>query len=248
MAILFKGRNELQERVTAGKKFRSKLITVGIYTTIAFIISLVSVAIFFNAVTLIIMGFVASCGIFVMFFISFTYKRTDIMGLAGEKRALELLSELEDSYRLFYSCNIAATGDTRPAQIDVIVCGPTGLYIIEIKNRNQHITGCYTDRQWVQHKIGIQGGRYQSEFYSPIKQIKTHIYKLSNFLKAENARVYISPIVYFSNPEATLDVDGGGVSVFEYNNRYAMLDYIGSGHKLDKTQQDKICDSLMKLL
>ena len=250
MAKLINGKNELQENVNAQNAREKKALKKGKPMLFILMLAIIVALVFKNTPAYILFGSVAIVSMvwFCCYMVISLRGTSDLCGLSGERRALELLSELDDNYTLFYSVNIPPTAEARAAQLDIVVVGPTGLFIVEVKNMNSHIVGRYDEREWTQHKVGCQGGKYERDFYSPVKQIKTHIYKLSEFLKSENAGCYINPLVYFSNNETTLDVDGGDVPVYGYENRHDMLNHVRSGKVLKTGQQKKIENALMKLL
>ena len=144
-------------------------------------------------------------------------------GLIGENETADIISKLPNEYVAFQ--NLVIKFEDRISEMDLVVLGPTGIFIIETKNRNGIITGSFDSREWTQHKIG-RGG--------------THIYRLAHYLKENGARVHINGVVYFSNPEATLNLVGeaADIPVFVAANggKTALLNHIlsGSGNLTDE--------------
>lgn len=134
------------------------------------------------------------------------YNRAKILalGIKGENRTADIIADLPEGYYGFQNLNITYQG--KKSEIDLVVVGPTGIFVIETKNRNGHITGRYENKEWTQHKIGRGGTPYSSNFYNPVKQVGTHIYRLAHYLKENGALVHIDGAVYFSNPETTIEV------------------------------------------
>lgn len=89
-------------------------------------------------------------------------------------------------------------------------------FIIETKNMNGTIVGNYDAQYWTQRKIGRNGTPYSGQLYSPVKQVKTHVYRLANYLRKENINVFVDAMVYFSNPNSVVQVTGfsAGTPVF----------------------------------
>ncbi len=159
-------------------------------------------------------------------------------GLIGENETADIISKLPNEYVAFQ--NLVIKFEDRISEMDLVVLGPTGIFIIETKNRNGIITGSFDSREWTQHKIGRGGTPYENKFYSPVKQVSTHIYRLAHYLKENGARVHINGVVYFSNPEATLNLVGeaADIPVFVAANggKTALLSHIlsGSGNLTDE--------------
>ncbi len=128
-------------------------------------------------------------------------------GLSGENATEAIVSKLPDTYCGFRNLRITYEGNT--SELDMVVTGPTGVFIIETKNRNGTIVGDYGDQQWTQHKVGRGGTSYSENFYSPVKQVLTHTHRLANTLRNYGFySVYVEPMVYFSNPESLVRVTG----------------------------------------
>ncbi len=135
-------------------------------------------------------------------------------GIQGESDAASLLQSLPDTYRCFQNTTVIYRG--KSSEIDLIVAGPTGVFVIEVKNRNGHIAGAYDDSHWTQHKVGRGGGAYESTLYNPTKQVGTHIYRLAHHLRSRDCQVHIQGAVLFVNPDASLTLTGtpGEIPVF----------------------------------
>lgn len=176
-------------------------------------------------------------------------KNIIVAGIQGENLTAHILSALPDDYTVFQDVYISY--DKKISEIDNIVVGKTGVFIIETKNHHGVICGKSTDKELLQIKIGRGGTAYSSSFYNPVKQIGTHIYRLANYLKSKGIYTYINGIVFFSNSEADVKVktDSDGVPVFSYNNYHGkdMISYIlNSGETLSGKQVYRIVKLLEK--
>lgn len=136
------------------------------------------------------------------------------IGLKGEKRTTQIFERLSDSYTVF--SNLKINIDNNISNIDHVVIGPNGFFIIKTKNLNGKIIGTYDDKYLTQHKIGQKGGHYSKTFYNPIKQVNTHIYRLSSLLRSFNLNERIQGLVYFSNPDCKVSVSSNKSPVFSY--------------------------------
>ncbi|MCI8637817.1 MAG: NERD domain-containing protein [Coprococcus sp.] len=179
------------------------------------------------------------------------YIDTDILvsGIRGERSAAKVLAALPDSYTVFQ--NVMVTYDNKKSEIDNIVVGKSGVFIIEIKNHNSHIVGDLQDRYWTQHKVGRGGTPYTSRMYNPVKQVGTHIYCLANYLRQNGVNTYIEGMVYFVNKTCLLSLTGNNdISVYSSSNRdeARLCRRILSGnHKLDLRSVKHICRLINRL-
>lgn len=167
-------------------------------------------------------------------------------GIEGETETAFLLSHLPQGYTVVQDVHITYDGKT--SEIDNIAIGKSGIFVIETKNQKGYIEADVDEKDWIQHKVGRGGTPYSKEFYSPIKQVGTHIFRLSRYLKSNGVRTYINGVVYFANPEAAVEIYGdcSKCPVFTYKSRHEMLGYILSGGaNLTKEQIRKI-ESLIR--
>jgi hypothetical protein len=133
-------------------------------------------------------------------------------GVTGELSTRAVFLNLDDRYTVLPDLTIEVEG--RRSQIDHIVVGPTGVFVVETKNLNGYIEGAAEDREIVQHKIGRRGGRYSKRLYNPVHQVRTHVHRVSRLLKSHGLQSWVNAAVYFANPDAVVDLDGGSVRVF----------------------------------
>ena len=92
-------------------------------------------------------------------------------GSWGEHKALSALSEaLPDQYHLFVNVSVHEKMES-----DMVVVGPNGVFIVEVKSFNGTLEGGVNDRKWVLHKVGREGGRYTKTIKNPLGQLKRNI-------------------------------------------------------------------------
>jgi hypothetical protein len=127
-------------------------------------------------------------------------------GMKGEKRVRQFLeSRLNDSYYLINDVEyVNARGGKE--NIDHIVLGPNGIFSIETKDYRGKIT-CKRNR-WV---VPFPFGR------SPSTQAKGNAYWVKQAIDAsrvfETLKVWVEPIVVFSNPDVELEIVNPEVEV-----------------------------------
>ena len=81
------------------------------------------------------------------------------------------------------------------AQIDVLMIHETGIHVFECKNYKGWIFGSENNMYWYQTLSTGMKSIHKEQFYNPIKQNKTHINALSNYLNL-NKDYFYSSIVF----------------------------------------------------
>lgn len=170
-------------------------------------------------------------------------------GLTGEIYAINALSKLDDSYHIFSDLLIPFDGKT--SQIDIIVVGDNGMFIVEVKNIKGKVKGSIEDKNLTIKKNGRKGGVYYKEMYNPYKQIKTHIYRLSNMLRENNINTWVDGAVLFKPVDSilgerkVLEVIGSENILFD--NIEELLNKINSSEKqINKNKKEEIINILNK--
>ena len=132
----------------------------------------------------------------------------------------------------------------KTSQIDNIVVGSNGIFVIETKNLNGLIEGNEDDKEVVHHKVGIKGGKYSKTIYNPIKQVSTHVYRVSEVLKGYNLNKWVQGAVYFTNRNCIVDINSTRIPVFSEAEEgdKEVLNYIVNYDRSNAsiTQEDKI--------
>lgn len=132
-------------------------------------------------------------------------------GVSGEQNAVRLVEKtLPDTYYCITNAQIQY--ENRHNELDMIVVGPSGIFIVEVKNVSGTITGSYYDKVLIQEK-----GKGTKEMNNPVNQVRQHADILSRYLKANGVRTWVQGVVLFVNPRARLDVSdipANGVPMF----------------------------------
>jgi hypothetical protein len=174
-------------------------------------------------VTLIFYGLgIIFTGISIYFFVkSNQYKK----GQDGENLIIECLKKLNDNYQLINDVVLPESY----GNIDHLLLGPNGVFVIETKNYNGEII-CNGD-EWYNHydgevKISMKGRPYYKpgrdyDIKSPSKQIKKNAAKLKQFIEKElNKKIWIEVVVVFTNPEVNLELNHPTVPILKINDVY----------------------------
>jgi len=129
-------------------------------------------------------------------------------GATGELAVLETLKDLDNEYVIL---NQVLLPDSRTStgyrEIDYVVCGPNGIWVLEAKSYKGHLTGNEYDNMWTLHKVGRCGTAYTSECRNPAKQVKTYIHLLSEALKAKGERAWLNGIVVLARDNDLSDIN-----------------------------------------
>ena len=104
-------------------------------------------------------------------------------GDRGEYFVAQILGETVEGEKYVINDLIFADSQTgQTCQVDHIYINKYGIWVIETKNYSGYIFGKESDKEWTQV---LARGKTKNPFYNPIKQNKTHIYRLSEFLKTK---------------------------------------------------------------
>jgi len=133
-------------------------------------------------------------------------------GADGEESALKTLSELDDSYTIFNQVRIPCLKSrTGYREADFVLCGPNGVFIVEVKNNKGIIVGTEADPKWEVRKVGGGGTPYSDHMRNPIRQVRSHIFPLKEYLVSKGINdVWIDGAVLFTNPESALKLHISG--------------------------------------
>ena len=170
-------------------------------------------------------------------------------GIKGERDTAALIERLPDGYYGIQNATVCFEG--KQSEIDMIVVGPSGVFIVESKSRNGQITGDYDARYWTQHKVGRGGTPYSSDFYSPVKQVGTHVYRLAHFLRSRGMGINIEGAVYMSSDNSEVFLSGTPGRIPVFTNTPDGIDrlykFILSGKaNLSRQSIGAICNILLK--
>ena len=167
-------------------------------------------------------------------------------GLQGEKEAFDLLAKLPYQYKVLSDVHIV--DGTKSSQIDFVIIGSNGLFIMESKHIKGTLNGREEDNYLQKVKYGKSGDRYVKRMYNPIKQILGHKIGMDIFLKKKGFRCSALPILYFSN-DCTVNVQSKNVRIF--NDAVLVIDYIkrfsDDNIHLSSSMQDQIANELKSL-
>ena len=155
------------------------------------------------------------------------YKKINIKiyGIKAEYKVYKKLKIIrKQGYKVFQNINLK--NNDFKAQLDFIIIGVTGIFIVEVKNLRGNIIGKFDDKYLMKTKKSKAGNEYSKKVYNPIKQVSTHVYKLSTILKENGVNKWIKGIVLFSNKDLSLNIEMGDNTVNIFENVDELIRYI----------------------
>ena len=163
------------------------------------------------------------------------------IGAEGEESVIRALQNLNSSFKVVN--DVVLPGDNQ--NIDHVVVGPPGTFVIETKNHNGNIR-CYED-EWTRNKIGRRGTRYSAYIGNPSKQAKRNAIVLRNWLQSQNIDVgYVGAVVVFSNEDVSLKVIKPTVKVVYVDNLLEVFNG-GSNYGMGAEKVNSIAEKLYQL-
>lgn len=119
-------------------------------------------------------------------------------GMEGEHQMLDMVKQLPRSCHVFVNKYIPHDGHW--SETDLILVGPGGVAVVEVKNWSGLVEGDAADDQ-----VSRGDGRTH---YNPVRQVGTHVYRLKNYLLSRGVRVWVVPCVVFVHPKAEPRITG----------------------------------------
>lgn len=133
-----------------------------------------------------------------------------LAGARGEDRALGhpqhipgSLADLSDEFCVFNQL-ILPVG-TGQRELDAVVVGPTGVFVVEVKHCRGVIEGNETDAVWRQ-RIPLGAQHQVKAMRNAARQAATAAGHLGRYLRAQGTPVRVRPVTVFTHPRAQLAV------------------------------------------
>ncbi|OPY06283.1 MAG: Nuclease-related domain protein [Syntrophorhabdaceae bacterium PtaU1.Bin034] len=128
-------------------------------------------------------------------------------GMQGERILRDRLRSLAlgDEHTAYY--NPPTTGNGKTSDIDCVLVGPLGLFVLEAK----HHRGLIFQRNsiWTQIKAGRRGTPYAGHLGDPAAQLSRNIRRLKTSLRQAGLdAIWIHGAIVFTNARAVLDIEG----------------------------------------
>lgn len=187
--------SNVSDKIANYKKSRNTMLLLMLASFVLIIIGLSA-----NLI-LVFIGIVAAIWSGVAFAKSEGNLNTYEHGHEGEEMLRQRLhSFLPDDYIAYFGYPLNNGQD-----IDCVLLGPSGLYVIETKHHNGSIQ--YTDGGWRQVKTGRGGTAYHGNLKNPGGQVFFALRELKTYLENKGIKIFIKGVVIFTNPSAMLSIE-----------------------------------------
>jgi hypothetical protein len=161
------------------------------------------------------------------------------LGQEGENNVIDRMRHLLDgNWHLFR--NVVLPGHNK-SDIDAVLIGPLGIWALEIKN----FSGEY-------RVIGDQWQLNKKQTWRPIKtdptrQAVNNAKRLSDFIKNQHIKLWVTPVVVWANPGNTLTIQNSTTNIWRLEQ---LMDEIGNlcgNQKISEADQKVLVDKLTQL-
>ena len=161
-------------------------------------------------------------------------------GEEGEERVADVIKRaLNGEWSLFR--NVTIPGQ-RSGDMDAVLVGPTGVWILEIKTLSGKFKN--TGEMWQ----CLNGNKWEQMKGNPSVQARKNALRLKNLFQADHVSLFVKPAVIWANPESPLGVENPTVAVWAMDRLEEELGNIQEGKEISDPDRKKICDKLTKLV
>jgi hypothetical protein len=160
-------------------------------------------------------------------------------GQGGEDKVVDVIRQsLDGNWFLFR--NIVLPGRNK-SDLDIVVIGPSGVWVMEIKT----FTGEYRNigEHWEYHS----GNRWKLTKASPSRQAQNNAARFGNFLRAEDIKQWVTPVVVWANRESHLTVENPSTAVWLLDRLPDELGNIWHDETISEVKRKQIVEKLTKL-
>ena len=126
-------------------------------------------------------------------------------GLEGEERSVNALSSLPDEYTVIRNVHLDVP-EVGKAEIDQLVIGPNGLFVVETKNYRGALYGDLANPILQKTKVSSSGNEYTETVKNPVQQVRRQVWILAQFLRSKGFNFRIKGIVFMTNPDVEMNV------------------------------------------
>jgi hypothetical protein len=162
-------------------------------------------------------------------------------GARGESQTARQLADSLDNTNYLFNDIILRNGFQR-AQIDHLVVGPRGVFVVETKNWRGRIEGHGNDLFWQQFK---RPGEAPIRIKSPVVQVRRQSALVGQVLRsAGHSPDVVVPIVAFASTRTELSVDSPEIPVVHVVDVGRLI----SGHTPGQVQEEKQVDAIVNLI
>ncbi|MFH0802922.1 MAG: nuclease-related domain-containing protein [bacterium] len=161
------------------------------------------------------------------------------VGQDGEDRVVEVMRQsLDGNWFLFR--NITLPG-RKKMDLDAVLVGSSGVWALEVKT----LTGEY--RNIGEHWEYRAGNRWKLSTKSPSRQANANAAHLSNFLKVDGIKQWVTPAVVWANKESSLTVENPATAVWSLERLPDELGNVWHDEVISEDKRKRIVEKLTKL-
>ncbi len=178
--------------------------------------------------------------IFLLYHFFIKYKIWTI-GAKGEEKVAKHLERLENDHIIINDLNLPQLY----GNVDHVVIGNNGIFVIETKNLNGTIT-CNGD-DWTREKVGRMGTVYPAHIGNPSKQVKRNAAIMKKWIELNCQSiesVWVNCILTFTNEDAEVIVNGETVEILECHHIPHYIKNFKTNKELNGKQIAEICNCL----
>lgn len=162
-------------------------------------------------------------------------------GVKGEQQTYEILKQLPKDYTVITNPVIHNRGSVN--ELDFVVIGTNGVFVVETKNYRGIITGNTSAQNWNQIKHG-KNKTYEKDVKNPAKQVYRQGRRMAEMFIDFGISADVFPILYFVDSRSELKItDDSEINVAIINNENDLLDYIVNSkgkHIVDNSERAEI--------
>ena len=162
-------------------------------------------------------------------------------GVKGEQQTFEILKKLPKDFTVITNPVIHNRGSVN--ELDFVVIGTNGVFVIETKNYRGIITGKTSAQNWKQIKHG-KNKTYEKEVKNPAKQAYRQGRRMAEMFIDVGISADIFPILYFVDNRSELKItDDAEINVAIINSENDLLDFIMKSkgkHIVDESETAEI--------
>lgn len=159
-------------------------------------------------------------------------------GQLGEERVLDMMYRvLDGNWWLFINLELPG----RKTDLDMVLVGPTGVWVIEIKA----LQGRYRNKgnHWE-----YEGRRWWPTSFNPTKQVKRNAITLSHMLRSQRIEQWVSPALVWANPESEVVLEYPDVPVWTLEHLpEALPEALKQGRHIGEEQRSRVVEVLSEL-
>jgi Nuclease-related domain/TadE-like protein len=169
------------------------------------------------------------------------------VGLEGERQVGQVLArDLPEEYVLINGLKLPrSAGD-----IDHVVVGPTGVFLLETKTMAGHIV-CEPDGTWRRTRVGRAGTPYAAYIGDPAAQVQRNIFTVRTSLRKRlpelfgGVPLWIESLIVFPHPRSELDVEHSRIPAMHIEQAAAYVRLFVPQRGLQPDEVDQVVDALL---